>query len=773
MTQFTDLALNPRLLETLAAKGYVEPTPIQAQAIPGVMAGRDLLGIAQTGTGKTAAFALPILHRLAENRQAAPRRGARALILSPTRELASQIAEQFRAYGAELGFSVATIFGGVSFGPQQRNLDRGVDILVATPGRLLDHISERTADLRGLEIFVLDEADQMLDMGFIHPIRQIVKRLPQSRQNLFFSATMPTDIRTLADELLTDPLSVTVTPPSTTVERINQQVVHVERARKRALLIDLFNQNDFSRVLVFTRTKRGADRVARILEDADVAASAIHGNKSQAQRERALAAFRTGDVRALVATDIAARGIDISSVSHVVQFDLPEVPETYVHRIGRTARAGADGSAVAFCCEDDRGLLRDIERNTRQKIPSIDRRGDTALAAIAAASPEPQAEARGEPQPRRQQQQRRRPERNARPERQRPERQHAERPRAEGQAEGHTAEDVRAEGRNAERKPRPQRERRPEERRGEERRGDERRADGHRADGRRSNERGEARSEQGAETRRERRPERSGERTNERPHERKYERSGERSRERFGDRNRDRSGERAGEGAGERSKDRFPRAARGAPNGAKDRGPRRNHGERNGDRAESRFGDTRNGQGRNGQGRNGPDRNGQSRNGQGRFGEARTGEARNGEGRERRNGDHRTGGQRTGGPRNGEHRNGEGRNGERREHRAGDDRRNHSGDRPVRRSNGPNADARTDARPDRKGPPGASASSGKPVRARTGKPGERPHGKKPHRKGQGGKPRSDVFGAKRDGGPVTPAGDLMRKIGSRNPWSEN
>lgn len=392
LSQFKELGLNPLIVKALEAKGYNDPTPIQRQAIPGVMAGRDLLGIAQTGTGKTAAFALPILHRLAASRKSAPRLGCRCLVLSPTRELATQIAESFRDYGAELGFSVATVFGGVAHGPQKKALERGVDILVAAPGRLLDHLGERTAHLAGLEILVLDEADQMLDMGFIVPIRRILQHLPKQRQNLFFSATMPADIGRLASEMLRDPLSVSVAPQATTAERVNQQVVFVEATRKKGLLVELFQRPDFRRVLVFTRTKRGADKVARILEGAGVSASAIHGNKSQNQRERALAAFKAGDVRALVATDIAARGIDISSVTHVVQFELPNVPESYVHRIGRTARAGAEGSAVAFCAEDERSLLRDIEKVTRQRIPSVDRRGDETLGRLTASSPEAAAQ---------------------------------------------------------------------------------------------------------------------------------------------------------------------------------------------------------------------------------------------------------------------------------------------------------------------------------------------------------------------------------------------
>ncbi|MBL8774041.1 MAG: DEAD/DEAH box helicase [Phenylobacterium sp.] len=390
MTQFTDLGLAKPLLKALADEGYVNPTPIQAQAIPGVMDGKDILGIAQTGTGKTAAFALPILHRLAETKRQAPRRSARVLVLAPTRELATQIGESFKTYGRHMGVSVAVVFGGVKYGGQMRALAGGVDVLVATPGRLLDHLGEKTMTLEGVETFVLDEADQMLDMGFIVPIRKIVKFLPRQRQNLFFSATMPKEIEVLAGEILNpNPVKVSVTPQATTVERINQRILFVEQQRKRALLAELFDDDSFKRVIVFTRTKRGADRVARGLEQVGVEAASIHGDKSQGQRERALAAFKAGEVRALVATDIAARGIDIDAVSHVVQFELPNVPEAYVHRIGRTARAGADGSAVAFCADDERGLLKDIEKVTRQRIPSFDRRNDRHLGAATAALPDP------------------------------------------------------------------------------------------------------------------------------------------------------------------------------------------------------------------------------------------------------------------------------------------------------------------------------------------------------------------------------------------------
>jgi ATP-dependent RNA helicase RhlE len=390
LTQFTDLGLAKPLLRALTEEGYTTPTPIQAQAIPGVMEGRDLLGIAQTGTGKTAAFALPILHRLAENRKPAPRNSCRVLVLSPTRELATQIGDSFKSYGKHMGVTVAVVFGGVKYGGQMKAMAPGVDVLVATPGRLLDHLQEKTINLTGVEVLVLDEADQMLDMGFILPIRRIVKFVPAKRQNLFFSATMPNEIEKLANELLNpNPLKVSVTPSATTVERINQRVLFVEQSRKRALLAELFDDAGFKRVIVFTRTKRGADRVAKGLEQVGIEAAAIHGDKSQGQRERALAEFKAGKVRALVATDIAARGIDIDAVSHVVQFELPNVPEAYVHRIGRTARAGADGSAVAFCADDERNLLKDIEKVTRQRIPSFDRRNDRQLGAATAAMPEP------------------------------------------------------------------------------------------------------------------------------------------------------------------------------------------------------------------------------------------------------------------------------------------------------------------------------------------------------------------------------------------------
>ncbi|HTH99031.1 MAG TPA: DEAD/DEAH box helicase [Stellaceae bacterium] len=374
MTQFTDFNLAQPILKALADEGYVTPTPIQAQAIPGVIAGRDLLGIAQTGTGKTAAFALPILNRLANDKKPAPQKGARVLVLSPTRELASQIADSFRRYGAHLNLKVAVVFGGVSHGAQIQALARGLDVLVATPGRLVDHMDEGHARLDRTEVLVLDEVDQMLDLGFVKSIRKIVGRLPQARQNLFFSATMPPEIRGLAGELLTDPVEVSVVPASTTAERVGQRVIFVEGLRKKNVLVELLRDQDLTRTIVFTRTKRGADKVAQHLEEAKITAAAIHGNKSQNQRERSLAAFKDGKVRVLVATDIAARGIDIDAVSHVINYELPEVPEAYVHRIGRTARAGAEGQAISLCDNEERDLLRAIEKVTRQSLPSTDHR---------------------------------------------------------------------------------------------------------------------------------------------------------------------------------------------------------------------------------------------------------------------------------------------------------------------------------------------------------------------------------------------------------------
>ena len=380
MTTFTDLGLSAPVLKALSESGYETPTPIQAQSIPAVLAGRDLMGIAQTGTGKTAAFALPIIERLIAHPRQPARRGCRALVLSPTRELASQIADSFRAYAAHLNLSVAVVFGGVAAGPQVRKLANGVDILVATPGRLLDHVDGKMLRLDQVEHFVLDEADQMLDLGFIHSIRRVVPMLPHRRQTLFFSATMPKAIKDLADTMLTDPAMVAVTPVAKTADRVEQSVVFVEQAGKRAVLAEILKTPDMDRALVFTRTKHGADKVVRQLEQDGVEAAAIHGNKSQPQRERALGAFRTGHIKVLVATDIAARGIDVDGVSHVVNHDVPNVPESYVHRIGRTARAGAAGIAVSLVANDERAYLRDIERLIRQQIPATDRRSDEGRA---------------------------------------------------------------------------------------------------------------------------------------------------------------------------------------------------------------------------------------------------------------------------------------------------------------------------------------------------------------------------------------------------------
>jgi ATP-dependent RNA helicase RhlE len=369
LSNFSDFGLAAPILKALAQEGYATPTPIQTQAIPQVMTGRDLCGIAQTGTGKTAAFALPILHRLAGAPRQAMRKGCRVLVLSPTRELASQIADSFRAYGRNLRLSTTVVYGGVAIGKQERALANGVDVLVATPGRLLDLVDRRSLSLREVEILVLDEADQMLDLGFIHALKRIVKLLPAKRQTLFFSATMPKTIASLADEFLTDPAKVAVTPVATTVERVEQRVMFVASAQKQALLHAVLKDPAIERVLVFTRTKHGADKVVHKLECAGIGSAAIHGNKSQPQRERALAGFKSGQCRVLVATDIAARGIDVDGVTHVINFELPNVPESYVHRIGRTARAGAAGVAVSFCNGEEREYLRDIEKLTRLKVP--------------------------------------------------------------------------------------------------------------------------------------------------------------------------------------------------------------------------------------------------------------------------------------------------------------------------------------------------------------------------------------------------------------------
>ena len=369
---FSSLGLASPLQRAVAAAGYAAPTPIQAQAIPVLLAGHDVLACAQTGTGKTAAFALPILDRLARTGRAADRRGPRALVLAPTRELALQIADSFRAYGRHLSIRVAVVFGGVGQGPQVDALRRDTDVVVATPGRLLDLIGQGHARFDALETLVLDEADRMLDMGFIDPIRRIIAVLPRRRQTLMFSATMPTEIHKLAQTILKDPVQLSVAPVSTPAAGVSQWVLHVDRSQKRALLAEVLKDPTMTRVLVFTRTKHGANRVSDQLERAGVRAAAIHGNKSQSARQRALAAFKAGNIRVLVATDIAARGVDIDGVTHVINFELPNEPESYVHRIGRTARAGASGVALSFCDAEERGSLRAIERLTRVPVKVVE-----------------------------------------------------------------------------------------------------------------------------------------------------------------------------------------------------------------------------------------------------------------------------------------------------------------------------------------------------------------------------------------------------------------
>ena len=359
-------------MKALVPLGYETPTPIQAQAIPYVLEGRDVLGVAQTGTGKTAAFSLPMLHRLGKRNLDEGRRPIRGLVLSPTRELSAQIGESIRDYTPHMNIRHTVIFGGVKQGKQVAALKRGVDIVVATPGRLLDLIDQGFINLRHLEYFVLDEADTMLDMGFIHDIRKVIKLLPSQRQSLFFSATMPQNIQELADTILIDPITVEVERRSSAAETVDQRVYFVRQAEKKHLLVDVLTQPDVSSALVFTRTKYGADKLVRHLRKQGVRAEAIHGNKSQPQREKAMKAFKRGDLGVLVATDIAARGIDVDELSHVVNFEIPNIPETYVHRIGRTGRAGAQGIAISFCNEDDeRTYLRDIQRLIRREVPLI------------------------------------------------------------------------------------------------------------------------------------------------------------------------------------------------------------------------------------------------------------------------------------------------------------------------------------------------------------------------------------------------------------------
>ncbi|NWG15259.1 MAG: DEAD/DEAH box helicase [Chloroflexi bacterium] len=395
--QFHDLKLIDPLLRAVSAEGYNEPTPIQARAIPHILDGKDLIGCAQTGTGKTAAFALPILQRLLTETPGRARGATRVLVLSPTRELATQIGDSFAAYGRQTRLKHIVIFGGVGQQPQVEALRRGADILVATPGRLLDLMNQGIIRLNSIEIFVLDEADRMLDMGFIHDVRRIIKALPSQRQTLMFSATMPQDIQDLAAHILVNPVHVAVTPQATTVEKIEQSVFFVEKKDKRALLEHLLDDQAFRRVLVFTRTKHGANKLAQQLDRGNIRADAIHGNKSQSARERALANFKSGKIRVLVATDIAARGIDVEDVTHVINFDLPNEPESYVHRIGRTARAGAGGIAYSFCDIEERAYLRDIEKLIRLRVPVISEHPYASPLAAPVSRPENPAPARRQP----------------------------------------------------------------------------------------------------------------------------------------------------------------------------------------------------------------------------------------------------------------------------------------------------------------------------------------------------------------------------------------
>ncbi|MBT3993321.1 MAG: DEAD/DEAH box helicase [Gammaproteobacteria bacterium] len=364
---FNKLGLSDELLSALQEKNYLKATPVQSKAIPYIIQGLDILAGAQTGTGKTAAFALPILNKLQKSKS--KRRRVRALVLTPTRELASQVADSFRDYGSKLRFKTAVLYGGVSIKTQKDKLRMGVDIIVATPGRLLDHLSQKTVDLSEVEVFVLDEGDRMLDMGFIVDIKKIIKSLPYKRQNLLFSATFPREIRTLASKLLHSPKEIQISSQNSTAEKVKQIIYPVDRARKKELLIHCIKEEKWFRVLVFTKTKRGADKLTKVLNKQKINANAIHGDKTQAARSRALKSFKDGEIQVLVATDVAARGIDISLLPYVINFDLPLVPEDYIHRIGRTARAGKEGTAISLVCADDFNLLSGIERLLNFRIP--------------------------------------------------------------------------------------------------------------------------------------------------------------------------------------------------------------------------------------------------------------------------------------------------------------------------------------------------------------------------------------------------------------------
>ena len=371
-TNFQTLGLIEPLLKAIQEEGYTTPTPIQAESIPIVLQGKDLLGCAQTGTGKTAAFTLPILQLLVKNKNGERRKKIRSLIVTPTRELAIQIGESFNAYGRHTGLNCTVIFGGVGQGPQVTALRNGVDVVIATPGRLLDLMNQGHLNIREVEIFVLDEADRMLDMGFVHDVKKLLAVLPKKRQSLFFSATMPPEIVSLANTILFHPLKVSVTPVSSTVDIIEQSVYFVDKVNKNALLIEILKNTAIKTALVFTRTKHGADKVVNLLLKNNIKAEAIHGNKAQNARQRALTNFKAQTTRVLVATDIAARGIDVDELAYVVNYEIPNIPETYVHRIGRTGRAGANGTAISFCDAEERAFLKDIEKLIAKKIPIIE-----------------------------------------------------------------------------------------------------------------------------------------------------------------------------------------------------------------------------------------------------------------------------------------------------------------------------------------------------------------------------------------------------------------
>jgi ATP-dependent RNA helicase RhlE len=371
-TNFQTLGLIEPLLKAIQEEGYTTPTPIQAESIPIVLQGKDLLGCAQTGTGKTAAFTLPILQLLVKSKTQERRKKIRSLIVTPTRELAIQIGESFNAYGRHTGLNCTVIFGGVGQGPQVTALKNGVDVVIATPGRLLDLMNQGHLNIREVEIFVLDEADRMLDMGFVHDVKKLLAVLPKKRQSLFFSATMPPEIVSLANSILFHPLKVSVTPVSSTVDIIEQSVYFVDKVNKNALLIEILKNTAIKTALVFTRTKHGADKVVNLLIKNNIKAEAIHGNKAQNARQRALTNFKAQTTRVLVATDIAARGIDVDELAFVVNYEIPNIPETYVHRIGRTGRAGANGTAISFCDAEERAFLKDIEKLIAKKVPVIE-----------------------------------------------------------------------------------------------------------------------------------------------------------------------------------------------------------------------------------------------------------------------------------------------------------------------------------------------------------------------------------------------------------------